>query len=179
MKGIVFTEFIEMVEKSFGYETVDEMLVSCDLPSKGVYTAVGTYEYDEMLQLVGFLHKKTKLPVPDLLKTFGQYLFGTFEKNYGVFFDKEDNAFDFFESIENHIHVEVKKLYPDAQLPTFDTTRISDNILEMVYKSERKMADFAMGLIEKTLIRYNERARISRENIEEDGSIVRFLIEKY
>ena len=178
MKGIVFTEFLEMVEKTFDYQMVDDMLNSCDLPSNGVYSAVGTYDYSEMLQLITFLHQKTEIPVPELLHKFGGYLFGTFETNYGSFFENEDNAFDFLESIENHIHVEVKKLYPDAQLPTFITDRKDENTLEMIYKSKRKMGDFAFGLIEKTMLKYNETAKILKENIAEDGSEVRFTITK-
>lgn len=29
-------------------------------------------------------------------------------------------AFQFLKNIENYIHVEVRKLYPDAELPTFE-----------------------------------------------------------
>ena len=42
MKGIVFTEFLEMVEAQFGLDTVDAIIENSDLPSRGAYTAVGT-----------------------------------------------------------------------------------------------------------------------------------------
>ena len=32
MKGIVFTEFLEMVEDQFGLETVDDIIEAADLP---------------------------------------------------------------------------------------------------------------------------------------------------
>ena len=95
-----------------------------------------------------------------------------------MFFKASDNAFDFLESIEKYIHVEVKKLYPDAQLPKFKTTRLSDTTLEMIYYSERSMADFALGLIEKTFEHYEEKATIAREDLTENGSEVKFLIQK-
>jgi hypothetical protein len=34
-----------------------------------------------------------------------------------------DDALDFLERVDKVIHVEVLKLYPDAMLPRFDTTR--------------------------------------------------------
>ena len=40
MKGIVFTELIELVEKKFGLEMVDTIIGESDLPSGGVYTSV-------------------------------------------------------------------------------------------------------------------------------------------
>jgi len=179
MKGVVFTEFLDMVEQEFGYETVDHIIESSTLESGGIYTAVGTYEHSEMVQLVTHLHKKTEIEVPNLLKAFGKYLFGTFEKNYGGFFDKATDSFTFLESIENYIHVEVRKLYPDAELPKFESKIISDNVLELTYYSERRMSDFAEGLIEKTLEHYKEEATISKELIKEDGSVVKFIIQKH
>jgi len=178
MKGIVFTEFLEMVEGEYGYDMVDAIINKSDLPSGGVYTAVGTYAFSEMGMLLHNLSVDTELSMPQLLNTFGKYLFYTFVKNYPGFFEAAPDAFKFLESIEDYIHVEVKKLYPDAELPTFDTTRIDDNKLEMIYKSERRMADFAEGLIEKTLEHYGEVATIAKENITENGTEVKFTIAK-
>ncbi len=35
MKGIVFTEFIELVEQTFSEDMVDDILEDCDLDSGG------------------------------------------------------------------------------------------------------------------------------------------------
>ena len=40
MKGIVFTEFLEMVEEKFDLETLDKIIINSKLPSEGVYTSV-------------------------------------------------------------------------------------------------------------------------------------------
>ncbi len=178
MKGIVFTEFLEMVEGTFGYDTVDSIIVNSKVESGGVYTAVGTYPHSEIVQLVVALSQETKTPVPNLLHAFGRYLFDTFSKNYTTFFEGVDNAFDFFESIENYIHVEVLKLYPDAQLPKFYTEARDDKELHLVYESDRKMADFALGLLEKGLEYFKEEATIEMKPLIEDGSKVLFLIRK-
>jgi len=178
MKGIVFTEFFEMVEQEFGYSMVDDMIENTDLDSKGIYTSIGTYEHSEMVDLLGYLHKKSNIPIPDLLNAFGKYLFNTFIKNYPSFFSVVDNSFDFLESIEDHIHVEVRKLYPDAQLPSFETERIDENILKMKYISERSMSDFALGLMQKTIEHYGETIAIERENIDEKGKQVLFTLTK-
>ncbi len=178
MKGIVFTEFLEMVEKSHGYELVDDLLNTTELASGGVYTAVGTYPHHEMVQLLTGLGAKTETPVPVLLKNFGHYLFGTFKTNYPTFFEAATNAFDFLESIERYIHVEVQKLYPDAELPKFQTKLLDEHTLEMIYLSDRRMADFAEGLIEKTVEHYQEKCTITKEVIEASGKKVKFIITK-
>jgi hypothetical protein len=131
-----------------------------------------------MVNLLTYLHKKSNIPIPDLLNAFGKYLFNTFIKNYPSFFSVVDNSFDFLESIEDHIHVEVRKLYPDAQLPSFETQRVDNNILKMKYSSERSMSDFALGLIEKTVEHYGEPIDVSRENLDDMGNNVMFTLIK-
>jgi len=44
MKGIIFTEFLEMVEDRFSPEIADRIIEAADLPSGGAYTAIGTYD---------------------------------------------------------------------------------------------------------------------------------------
>ncbi|PWK20106.1 heme-NO-binding protein [Arcicella aurantiaca] len=178
MKGIVFTEFLEMVEEKFGYTMVDNLLSTTELPSEGVYTSVGTYQHTEMVSLVINLAKQTNIPINELLKVFGGYLFKTFTKTYSHFMAKAPDAFTFLASIHNYIHVEVQKLYPDAELPHFDIERPDDKTLVMTYSSARKMADLAFGLIEGCVEYYKENVEISQIPINEDGSITKFVIIK-
>lgn len=165
MKGMVFTEFLEMVEDQFGFETADKIVSEADLESGGVYTAVGTYGHQEMVQLVTNLSKESEIKIPDLLQAFGVHLFGQFAKGYGRFFAESQDAFTFLSGIENYIHIEVKKLYPDAELPTFEIQRFGENKMEMVYKSERGFADFAEGLIKGCVQHFQEVVEIERESI--------------
>ena len=55
------------------------------------------------------------------------------------------------ESIEDHIHVQVRKIYPDAELPSFKIIDKSSECLSLLYKSERSMYMFAKALMEKKI----------------------------
>ncbi len=178
MKGIVFTEFLDMVEKKFGYEVVDHIIEKSELPSDGIYTSVGTYHHSEVVQLLMNLSDKVEIEPMVLLKEFGKYLFDTFLGQYPQFFSAHDNSFDFLMSIDNHIHVEVQKLYPEATLPKFDSEVLADGRMIMVYQSERKMAALAEGLMEKAFLHYDENCEVSKEVLKEDGSEVKFTISK-
>jgi hypothetical protein len=172
MKGMVFTEFLEMVESSFGTEVVDTILDRADLPeSHGAYTAVGTYPHAEMVSLVTELSQHTGVAVPDLLKAYGEHLFGRFHDMYPDFFTGIADAFTFLSSIHDYIHVEVKKLYPDAELPKFQCSTPEANVLIMHYISSRHMQDFAEGLIVGCLRHFNESATIQKEP-QPDGTTV-------
>jgi len=60
MKGMVFTEFLEMVEDQFGFTMADKIISEAELASGGVYTSVGTYHHQEMVALVVNLSKALK-----------------------------------------------------------------------------------------------------------------------
>lgn len=176
MKGIVFTKFFEMIEEEKGYDLVDAIIEEVKPESGGSYTAIGTYDHSEIVALVVSYAKHTGQNVSDVLKDFGKYLFDVFYNNYSSFFDPNHTAFDFLKSIDNYIHIEVAKLYPDAQLPRFKTEEPQKGTLVMTYVSTRKMADLAYGLIEKTLQHFQEEKSIIMENVEADGSVVKFTI---
>jgi len=178
MKGVVFTEFLEMVEDQFGYETADTIIVNSKVPSEGAYTSVGTYPSSEMFALVEHLSINQNIPIPTLLNVFGRYLFHRFAKVYLFAFEGMDSAFELLQKIEHHIHVQVKKLYPDAELPTFRTEKTAENQLVMYYQSERSMGDLAVGLIQGCLEHFEEEATIVKENETEDGKNVKFTITK-
>lgn len=147
MKGVVFTEFLDMVETRFGAQCVEEIIDNSNLPSGGMYTAVGTYSHEEMVALVQALSSQSKLSVAALLKIYGEHLFGRFAALYPMFFLDQTDAIDFLAGIEDVIHTEVKKLYPDAQLPRFEVLHKSTERLELLYISAHQFEDLAEGLI--------------------------------
>lgn len=175
MKGVIFTEFLELVEQTWGLDMVDDLIEACELPSGGVYTAVGTYDHREIVQLVQELSRRSEMPLPDLLRTFGEFLFGRFVSLYPQFFNEISSALDFLEQVEGYIHVEVKKLYPDAMLPSFDTTRTDADHLTMVYLSERHLQDVAHGLIVGCCKHFGDECEVQMEDPGADDS-VRFTI---
>lgn len=176
MKGLVFTELLEMVENTYGDEVLDQVIEKSDLPNKGGYSAVGTYDHDELVRIVVSLSNEVNVDIPTLLKIYGHHIFKVFATHYPQFFDGVNDAFSFLESIENHIHVEVRKLYPDAELPTFESERIGDNQLRLTYMSSRKMGDFAHGLIEECMSHFNESSEVVIESVENDGATIKFVI---
>lgn len=178
MKGIVFTEFLELVEDKFGLETVDEIISNSELESGGVYTSVGTYSFSEMLQLLQNLSKKTNISIDNLLLVYAEHFFSVLENSYPGLLATYKDPIEMISSIENHIHVEVRKIYPDAELPTFIVEEKTENSLIMIYKSSRAMHHFGLGLMNKTFEHFNTSASIVLEKIKEDGTEVKFVINK-
>ncbi|MFC2110222.1 heme NO-binding domain-containing protein [Bacteroidota bacterium] len=178
MKGIVFTEFLDLVESKFGLEMVDKIIYQSKLESNGAYTAIGTYAFSEMLQLLKNLNKNTGISIDNLLLTYAEHFFSILKNNYPDLLNTYNNPIEMLASIENHIHVEVRKIYPDAELPEFEVLEKTDNSLVMVYKSSRAMHHFGLGLMHKTFEHFDSTAKITLEKIKDDGTEVKFVIHK-
>lgn len=175
MKGVVFTEFLEMVEEQFSPDVVDQIIDEAELPSGGVYTAVGTYDHAEIVALVVQLSKAANVSVPQLLHAFGKRLFKRFVDGFPHFFERQNDAFSFLAQVEDYIHVEVKKLYPDAELPSVLASSDTPDRMTIVYRSERGMADLAHGLIEGCVEHFGETIEIDISDLSNDaGRHVRF-----
>mgnify|MGYP001824077998 FL=1 len=149
MLGMVFTEFLDMVEDRFPPEVSDRLISLAEeqFKSGGIYTSVGNYDHTEMLLLVKQLSEATGIPAVDLVEVYGEHLFSRFLSRYPAFFEEIGNSFQFLEGIEAHIHKEVRMLYPEANLPTFDCFRDGEDVLIMEYASARPFAHLAHGLI--------------------------------
>lgn len=164
MKGIVFQGFLNLVEETFGLEMMDAIIEESDLASGGAYTSVGTYDYGEIVTMAGNLSARTGVPTRDLVRTFGCYLFSHLAKAHGNLVAKHKTAFDLLDSIERDIHREVRKLYPDAELPYLDCTIENEQTMHMLYRSKRPLADVAHGLIEGCAAHYGDVITIESED---------------
>ncbi|AMF96768.1 heme NO-binding domain-containing protein [Vibrio harveyi] len=177
MKGIIFTEFMELVEEKFGLEVLDQVL---DLSNdEGIYTSIGSYDHRDLVKLIVNLSKISNIPPEQLQEVFGECAFQNLLKSIPnhASLQQCSTTFQFVRHVEDFIHVEVKKLYPDANPPQFDF--ISETQSEMVfdYRSARCMAHVCVGLIKGCATHFDETVIIKHQNQSQDGSQVRFWLE--
>lgn len=176
MKGLVFTEFFELVDKVFSMEISEQLIEMSNLESGGIYTAVGTYDPMEMVTLVTNLAELTKTPVGELLKAFGKHLWQYFWDSYPMLFEGMHSTMEFLPRVNDYVHMEVQKLYPDAELPTFICENPEPGKLVITYSSVRNLPDLAEGLILQCIDHFGESMTVKRETIEGDTPSTRFTV---
>ncbi|MBU2963100.1 heme NO-binding domain-containing protein [Citreicella sp. C3M06] len=162
MKGVIFVELIKMAEQTFGEDAVDTVLEKAELENGGAFTTVGNYPCSELVKIVLAFSDHSGLSPDALQRAFGNWMMGVFLENYPEFFVDKTSAFAMLEAVDQEVHFEVKKLYPEAELPRFDTRRHGDNRLEMIYSSPRPLDAFCEGLIEACLAHFGEEGSIRR-----------------
>jgi hypothetical protein len=165
MKGVIFTEFLKFVEEQFDILVVDHLITATNPVSNGAYTAVGTYDSGELIAMIVELSTLKKLPASDLVKSFGEHLFGHLVESHASTLGNVSTTEQLLASVEGRIHVDVRKLYPDAELPTISFLQIDEATSELIYASTRPFADLAEGLIASAIKHFQDPISIAREDL--------------
>lgn len=170
MKGIVFVKFAEFVEEQFGEEFWDEILLEADLPSQGAYTTVANYDDNELFQLITLIVQKKKISPEDAQRAFGSWIFEHLIALVPEHTQTITSTFGFLHSVQNIIHVEVKKLTPDAILPEFTFLDESPSQLTMRYDSPRNLCFFCEGLIQALSQYTGENITVTQSHCVHEGA---------
>ncbi|MDG1751470.1 MAG: heme NO-binding domain-containing protein [Thalassotalea sp.] len=170
MQGSIYTTFSEMIIEKMGMPVWNELLESVALESGGVYTSGVQYNDSEIMSLVSALSEKTKIDVPTLVKTFGEYLFIHLYKSSPASISHIDNLRDFLIAIDQVIHKEVKRVHPKAYLPNFEYDEGADNELIMFYQSKRKLCHLSEGLIISAAKHFHQKITIQHPECMHNGA---------
>lgn len=168
MKGIVFDLLRDMVEDNYGLEGWNTVLEKAG--SDGMYLSPENYSDQEMMSLVLAASDVTGIDTDDLLRTFGNFMAKEFYQRFPSFFDSCDNVIDFLLSVDRIVHVEVMKLYPDANLPSFAYEESESNKLTMIYRSDRMLCHLAEGLIQGSAAHYKKSIHIDHDLCMHNGN---------
>ena len=176
MKGIILSEFVEFIEQDLGEDVAQSIIDNSGVKSEGAYSRIGLYDYQELIQLLTQAVAETNSEANSLLERFSDHLFMVFKRDYSLFFDGVENAAEMLKQIDNHIHVEVQKLYPDAELPSFSYTQ-NGAILTLSYQSPRPLALVAHSLVGACIKFFGNNETLIESNIADDQKSALFKIQ--
>ena len=178
MKGLVFTTFYSHCEERFGADLLDDIIEDADLPNKGAYTSVGTYPFGEMVALITALVQRTGRPLSAVLEEFGHFCFGKWVTYVPTHFENK-SLFDILAGIDHFHEYEVRKLYPDAELPSFKVESRDKRTLVLRYFSCKPLADLASGVIKAAAAHLGENVGVKHWPVTDGAEAhVRFEISR-
>ncbi|MCE3008896.1 MAG: heme NO-binding domain-containing protein [Bacteroidetes bacterium] len=176
MKGIVFSELLEMTEEVFGQQMLQKVIEKAELSNNGVYVSAGNYPFSELARIVSTLSAETNKPAEFLLEEYGKYLFQKMSIKYAALFDKIPDPISFLSKIDNYIHVEVHKLYPGAETPRFIIIEQDEKHIIMDYISSRGLDYLAIGMIKGCSTHYKVPLDIRTEKNNDEHNSTRFFV---
>ena len=175
MKGVVFNIFESFLNEVGGEDFFDDLLDEVELETKEPFVGPGTYPDADLMTLFIAAVGKLNIPPEDALRSFGKFLFGQLYATHPQYAEGH-NLRSFLLSIHDVIHVEVRKLYPEAVTPDFVYEELTDNKLKMTYQSPRRLWHLASGLIEACSEQFNEAIELEMECSSTDQDTCDFII---
>ena len=160
MKGVVFNIVEDVVDETLPADTWDAAVESAGV--RGAYTSLGSYPDDDLVRIVGALGESTGLPTADVLRHAGRHGFAHLASRHPDLLHGFDDLPALLTHLDDVIHPEVHKLYPDAVTPTFRAERIDDDTIELHYESTRQLCALAEGLVAGAADHYGTAAEITQ-----------------
>lgn len=170
MKGVIFNSLFDAVVEMGGEELWDELLARSGLV--GSYTSLGTYDDGELLALVGAAAEVLGRSVDETVELVGELVAPRLAGRHPSLVAEHEGTVSLLCSLNDVIHPEVLKLYPNASVPDFTTLRRDGNELDLLYRSERNLPALAAGLIRGAANLYDERVVMDVEPAD-DGWVFR------
>jgi hypothetical protein len=168
IKGIIFNLLEQVVVDEHGDDAWDDTLERAGVG--GAYTAVGSYSDAEFLQLLAALPTADDVPSEPQLRWFGAKAFPLLAQRYPAFFVGHDSTVPFLLTLNDIIHPEVRKLYPDADVPVFDFTKEGEHTLVVGYRSARRLCYLAEGFIDGAAAHFHQRVSIEQRQCMHEGA---------
>lgn len=169
MKGIILNIFEKYIIEKHNNSYLEHILQSSNLTSDGIFISAETYPDEDLVSLITHYCKLNDLNINHFQKTLGEYTLKQFSLRYPAFFEHYNHPIEFLKSLNSTIHVEVKKLYHEAQTPNINIEEFKDGNLTITYKSKRQMTDFMEGLLLGAINHYGYKIKLiekfnSKEN---------------
>jgi hypothetical protein len=169
MKGIIFNVLEDLVVARLGMKAWNDLLAK-HAPSERVYVSAKSYADTELLSIVQDVAQQLDLPVEDVIRVFGRFLFGGLAERHRDVVDRFADFDSLVFGIHDVIHLEVNKLYHEPALPTIRCQRVTAQQIQVHYASPRKLCYCAEGLLYGAAEYFQQPVKISHPKCMHDGA---------
>ena len=163
MKGVLFNLLEEFIIENYGEKTFDDILDECSLTTTEPFVGPGTYPDEDLMEIVTKAAAKLGITPDQAMFAYGRYIFPKLVEAVPQFVEHHDHPKVFLKTINDVIHMEVKKMYTHAYTPEFKYFDTEEDKLIIQYSSKRKLYALMEGLIEGVADYFNYTIRRSRK----------------
>ena len=176
MKGIIYSELVGFLDLKGGPSFTEEVLEGAQLPHGGAFSRVSLYPWEQAVQVVTSASKISGADANDLCEEFGKFLFDRFTVLYTEIVERYRTAEGMLAHVEDHIHEEVRVLYPDAEPPQVSSRKEGDGFV-VEYSSHRPFAHIAFGLVQGCMKHFGDKRSIEWVDRDPTGKTAYFRIQ--
>lgn len=155
MHGFIFSELRKYADTRLGAGAWTRLLVDAGLGAK-LYLPIQEYPDTDVVALVEAASRKTGLSVVDILEDFGSFVAPSLLGLYRTLVDPSWKTLDLLEHTEDTIHTVVRARNPGAKPANLQAVRVSPEVVDLTYRSERMLCPVAKGIIKGMARHYGE-----------------------
>ncbi len=144
MKGVLFNVVEAVITELDGADAWDDVLEASGVV--GAYTSLGDYPDGELSVLVVATAARFELSADAVLVIAGRQGFRHLVAHHPELVSQYRDVLGLAADLDDVIHPEVRKLYPDATPPTFRSVR-RDHGIDLEYRSHRRLCRLVEGLL--------------------------------
>lgn len=160
MKGILFNVVEDVVTEAASADAWDDVLDAAGVA--GSYTSLGTYPDADLVAIVQAAAEHTGLSVDDTLRLAGRLGFKYLAGRNPELIEGLTGWRELISALDDIIHPEVRKVYPDSEVPGFATVE-AGAALRVTYTSRRGLCALAEGLMEGAGAWFDRRLTVDQE----------------
>lgn len=149
MKGVIFNVLEEFIVENWGEEVYEEILGACPVHMHAGHLGPATYADVDMVTIVTKTCARLQVAPEDALRAFGRFLFPRLLARYPSVAAGIDDPYELLRHIDDAIHVEVRKLVPNAITPRILCDAVTGETgTKVSYQSSRKLCAAFTGLLQ-------------------------------
>jgi predicted hydrocarbon binding protein len=168
MLGVIFFILQNYTEKRLGASTWGRVVSLAKVPAKA-YSPVSEYPDSEAMALMDAASQLAGKTMGDFLEEFGEALAPELLAMHPGLVQPEWKTLELIMNAEEVIHAVVRRRNPVARPPILRCARFSDDEVELVYASPRKLCRIAKGIIRGVARHYQEEVSINDRACMNDG----------
>lgn len=168
MKGVIFNLAEQVVTDAYGADTWDTLLDDAELD--GAFTTLGNYPDAQLIAIVDAAAVRLGTSSADVVRIVGQGAIPLLAVRYPAFFTPHTSTRPFLLTLNDIIHPEVRKLYPGAEVPEFGFEEHGADVLNLEYRSHRKLCALAEGFVVGAAQHYGQTVAIEQPQCMLDGA---------
>jgi hypothetical protein len=155
MKGVIFNLLEDFVTTTWGEVAYEDILGRCPVHARGPHVGPSTYPDADLMAIVAGACARLGVTTDQALQAFGAFaatpLIGKLPRELVPF----DHPRDLLLAVDDVIHVEVRKLFRDAEPPRITCRDDGDPTrLTLYYASRRQLCPLLLGLLDGTARHY-------------------------
>lgn len=147
MKGHIFNLLEKFIVETAGELAYEQIYDRCEFKSNGIFIRSGNYPDADLYTIVGQTCEQLEMPIDEAMFAFGHWIFPSLLSIAPGETARYKHPKTLLMNLDDIHQIELKKIWPDAEPPSFQTEDTGSDTMTMTYDSPRELYPLVDGVL--------------------------------